>query len=72
MRPLIIARNGLRTPEDYADTFRVMEEKGAFDSEFTSALTQMSRFRNRLVHIYWDMDDTARRSRNRRKCLKCA
>ena len=26
--------------------------------EFTSALTQLSRFRNRLVHIYWDIDDT--------------
>ena len=53
----IIAKNGLRTPEDYADTFQVMEEKGAFDSEFTGALTQMARFRNRLVHIYWDIDD---------------
>lgn len=53
----IIAKNGLRTPEDYADTFRVMEEKGAFDSEFTNSLIQMARFRNRLVHIYWDIDD---------------
>lgn len=53
----IIAKNGFRTPEDYADTFRVMEEKGAFDPEFTNSLTQMARFRNRLVHIYWDIDD---------------
>jgi uncharacterized protein YutE (UPF0331/DUF86 family) len=53
----IIAKNGLRTPEDYADTFRVMEEKGAFDPEFTNSLIQMARFRNRLVHIYWDIDD---------------
>ena len=53
----IIAKNGFRTPEDYADTLRVMEEKGAFDPEFTNSLTQMARFRNRLVHIYWDIDD---------------
>lgn len=53
----VIAKNGLRTPEDYADTFRVMEEKGAFDPEFTNSLIQMARFRNRLVHIYWDIDD---------------
>lgn len=53
----IIARNGFRTPEDYADTFRVMEEKGAFDAAFTDSLIQMARFRNRLVHIYWDIDD---------------
>lgn len=53
----LIAKNGYRTPEDYADTFRVMEERGAFDGEFTASLIQMARFRNRLVHIYWDIDD---------------
>jgi uncharacterized protein YutE (UPF0331/DUF86 family) len=53
----IISKNGFRTPEDYADTFRVMEEKGVFDAEFTNSLIQMARFRNRLVHIYWDIDD---------------
>lgn len=53
----IIAKNKLRSPEDYADTFRVMEEKGFFDSEFANSLMQMARFRNRLVHLYWDIDD---------------
>jgi uncharacterized protein YutE (UPF0331/DUF86 family) len=53
----IIAKNGFRTPEDYADTFRVMQENGVFDLEFTNSLTQMARFRNRLVHIYWDIDN---------------
>ena len=54
----VIAKNGFRTPEDYADTFKVMEEKGAFDPAFTRSLMQMVRFRNRLVHIYWDIDDS--------------
>lgn len=53
----IISKNGFRTPEDYADTYRVLEERGVLDAEFTSALVQMARFRNRLVHIYWDVDD---------------
>jgi uncharacterized protein YutE (UPF0331/DUF86 family) len=53
----VIAKNGFRTPEDYADTFRVMEERGAFAADFVAALIQMARFRNRLVHIYWDIDD---------------
>jgi len=53
----LIAKNGFRTPEDYADTFRVMEEKGAFDAPFALSMIQMARFRNRLVHIYWDIDD---------------
>ena len=54
----VVAKNGFRTPEDYADTFKVMEEKGAFDPTFTRSLIQMVRFRNRLVHIYWDIDDS--------------
>ncbi len=53
----VIAKNGFRTPEDYADTFRVIAERGAFDAEYTLTLTQMARFRNRLVHIYWEVDD---------------
>jgi uncharacterized protein YutE (UPF0331/DUF86 family) len=53
----IIAKNGFRTPEDYADTFRVMSEKDAFGKDFTNALIQMSRFRNRLIHIYWEVDN---------------
>ena len=51
----VIAKNRFRTPEDYADTFRVMEEKGAFDTGFSATMIQMTRFRNRLVHIYWDI-----------------
>ncbi|MCL4467759.1 MAG: DUF86 domain-containing protein [Deltaproteobacteria bacterium] len=54
----VIAVNGFRTPEDYADTFKVMSENGAFDNDFTQLLIQMAKFRNRLVHIYWDIDDT--------------
>lgn len=53
----VIAKNGFRTPEDYADTFRVLAERGAFDGAFTLTLIQMARFRNRLVHIYWEVDD---------------
>ena len=53
----IISKNGFRAPEDYADTFRVMMERGAFEAEFTQTLIQMAKFRNRLVHIYWNIDD---------------
>lgn len=53
----MIVKNGFRTPEDYADTFKVLSERGAFDEEFTKTLSQMARFRNRLVHIYWEVDN---------------
>jgi len=53
----VISRNKLRAPEDYADTFKVMGEAGAFEKEFMEKLCKMARFRNRLVHIYWEVDD---------------
>jgi len=53
----VISRNGFRVPEDYADTFRVMSEVGAFDPKFSEELTNMAKFRNRLVHLYWEVDE---------------
>lgn len=53
----IISRNGYRIPEDYGDTFRVMCEIGAIDPNFSEELTNMAKFRNRLVHLYWEIDD---------------
>jgi len=34
----VVAKNELRSPEDYADTFKVMEENGLFESEFANSL----------------------------------
>lgn len=53
----LIAKNKFRAPEDYSDTIKVLTERGAFDDEFANILIQMTRFRNRLVHIYWEVDD---------------
>jgi len=53
----LISKNELRAPEDYADTFRVMEEEGVFDAEFADELVKMAKFRNRLVHLYWEVED---------------
>jgi uncharacterized protein YutE (UPF0331/DUF86 family) len=53
----LIARNGYRVPEDYSDTFKVMAEVGALDVKFAEELFKMAKFRNRLVHLYWQVDD---------------
>ena len=53
----VISRNGYRVPEDYGDTFRVMGDVEAIDSDFSEELTNMAKFRNRLVHLYWEIDD---------------
>ena len=52
----VISKNRYRTPDDYADTFQVMAEHGVFTPGFTATLKQMARFRNRLVHLYWEVD----------------
>ena len=53
----VISRNGFRVPDNYGDTFIVMAEAGAWDARFANELTNMAKFRNRLVHLYWEIDD---------------
>ena len=53
----VISRNGFRIPEDYGDTFTVMGEVGAIEKGFAEELVKMAKFRNRLVHLYWEIDD---------------
>jgi uncharacterized protein YutE (UPF0331/DUF86 family) len=48
----IIAKNALRAPLDYADTFAVLAEAGCYSNDFAQELKDMARFRNRLVHLY--------------------
>ncbi len=48
----IISKNNFRAPEDYADTFKIIAEKGLISEELQVLLIKMARFRNRLVHKY--------------------
>ncbi|MBD3315704.1 MAG: DUF86 domain-containing protein [Chitinivibrionales bacterium] len=52
----LISRNGWRAPESYADTFDVLVENGALSQDHLDDFKAMARFRNRLVHLYWDVD----------------
>lgn len=53
----IISQNSFRIPESYSDTFRVMAEAEIIPLTLTERLIEMAKFRNRLVHIYWEVDD---------------
>lgn len=53
----IIASERLRIPRDNADVFTVLVENGFCPEELHESLRAMARFRNRLVHLYWDVDD---------------
>jgi uncharacterized protein YutE (UPF0331/DUF86 family)/predicted nucleotidyltransferase len=52
----LIARLGLRPPQDYGDVFRILREADILPSECAEAMVDMARFRNLLVHLYWQLD----------------
>ena len=53
---LVQFQKPVRAPETYADIFKTMEEVGVIDPEFSKRMIQMATFRNRLVHLYWEID----------------
>lgn len=52
----LIARLGWRAPQDYADVFRILQEAQILPVELAEAMMEMARFRNLLVHLYWQID----------------
>jgi uncharacterized protein YutE (UPF0331/DUF86 family) len=52
----IIARQNWRVPQSYADSFAVLAENGVLPPEYLETARQMVGMRNRLVHLYWEVD----------------
>ncbi|MFZ4858315.1 MAG: type VII toxin-antitoxin system HepT family RNase toxin [Desulfuromonadaceae bacterium] len=52
----VISDNGLRTPETYADTFRVLAENNILAPDKLAVMEKMSKFRNIVVHQYETVD----------------
>ena len=53
----VIASENYRFPKDNADSFIVLGEHRVLDPVFAEQLGAMARFRNRLVHLYSEIDD---------------
>jgi uncharacterized protein YutE (UPF0331/DUF86 family) len=53
----VIASENYRFPKSNADSFSVLIEEGVVASSMEDALRAMAQFRNRLVHLYWEVDD---------------
>ena len=53
----IVARGGGRSPQDYADCFEVLSELGVLKPALVERLKRMARFRNLVVHLYWQVDN---------------
>ena len=53
----IVASERFRIPRDNADVFVVLVENGICQTDLEPSLRAMARFRNRLVHLYWEVDN---------------
>jgi uncharacterized protein YutE (UPF0331/DUF86 family) len=53
----IVADAGFRTPNDYYDAFVILSEHDIVPAGFLPTLRQMVSFRNRVVHLYWEVDN---------------
>ena len=54
----VISSEGWRVPADFRDGFTVLEEHDVLDAELAERLRALAGLRNRLVHLYADVDDT--------------
>lgn len=53
----IISSYRIGLPKEYADVFRILEKEGIISDDIKSKFIQLSKFRSRLVHVYWEIDD---------------
>jgi uncharacterized protein YutE (UPF0331/DUF86 family) len=53
----IVAKKGGRAPQDYGDCFKLMAELGILEENISDRLAQMAKFRNLLIHLYWQVDN---------------
>ena len=53
----IAAQKGARAPQDYGDCFKNLVEIGVLEKDLGLRLIQMAKFRNLLIHLYWQVDD---------------
>jgi uncharacterized protein YutE (UPF0331/DUF86 family) len=53
----IMTRRGGQAPSSYPECFSGLARLGVLDSALAERLMAMARFRNLLVHRYWQIDD---------------
>lgn len=53
----IIAREELGSPDTNADSFRILSEAGIIEGSMLLKLVKMTKFRNRIVHLYDQIDE---------------
>ena len=52
----LVAKKLKKVPHSYSHCFEILGDMGFITPELARSLSAMCRFRNRLVHLYWDID----------------
>lgn len=52
----IIVAYGLKRPTQRKEVFQILYEAGYLEKDYADVMMKMVQLRNRLVHIYWDID----------------
>lgn len=47
----------INAPETYADVFEILKNIGIVNENNAKNFKSMAKFRNKLVHMYWELDD---------------
>lgn len=53
----LIARNRLGKPKDNKEHFQILADNGIIDNKDVSIYFNMAKFRNRIVHMYFNISD---------------
>lgn len=53
----IAAKKFSRGVSAFGECFDLLEEEGVLENELASRLRRMIKFRNKLIHQYWEIDD---------------
>jgi len=54
----IVARLAGKVPDEYGECFLILKDMDYIDSEYALKLKSMAGFRNILIHLYHEVDDT--------------
>jgi len=52
----VVSVYNLGSPQQQRDLFELLAQAGYLKPDFASAMGEMVALRNRIVHLYWDMD----------------
>lgn len=52
----IISRNNLGNAGSFSGVFKILGHKGIIPLELSEKFIKIARFRNKLVHLYWEID----------------